>query len=56
MGVVITASHNPKEYCIILVVLPISIGAIILAEPLVRILFQRGKFDALSTDLTSIAL
>ncbi|KPI49299.1 integral membrane protein MviN [Clostridioides difficile] len=42
--------------CIILVVLPISIGAIILAEPLVRILFQRGKFDALSTDLTSIAL
>ncbi|HGS9346932.1 TPA: lipid II flippase MurJ, partial [Clostridioides difficile] len=26
--------------CIILVVLPISIGAIILAEPLVRILFQ----------------
>ncbi|GAA3660126.1 murein biosynthesis integral membrane protein MurJ [Asaccharospora irregularis] len=42
--------------CIILVVLPIAIGAIVLAEPIVRILFQRGKFDANSTQLTSIAL
>ena len=42
--------------CIILLVLPISIGAIILAEPIVRILFQRGAFDATSTNMTSIAL
>lgn len=42
--------------CIILLVLPISIGAIILAEPIVRILFQRGAFDATSTNMTSMAL
>lgn len=42
--------------CVILVVLPISIGFIILAEPIVRILFERGKFDATSTELTTIAL
>lgn len=42
--------------CIILLVLPISIGAIILAEPIVRILFQRGAFDANSTNMTSMAL
>ncbi|WP_304340823.1 murein biosynthesis integral membrane protein MurJ [Metaclostridioides mangenotii] len=42
--------------CVILVVLPISVGFIILAEPIVRILFERGKFDATSTELTTIAL
>lgn len=41
---------------IILVVLPISVGAIILSEPIVRILFERGKFNADSTQMTSIAL
>lgn len=42
--------------CVILLVLPISIGFIILAEPIVRILFEHGKFDATSTQLTTIAL
>ena len=42
--------------CIILLVLPISIGAIILSEPIVRILFQRGAFDTTSTIMTSTAL
>lgn len=42
--------------CITLIVLPISVGAIVLAEPIVRILFQRGAFDATSTHMTSIAL
>lgn len=41
---------------IILVVLPIAVGAIILSEPIVRILFERGKFDANSTQMTSVAL
>ncbi|MDU1538956.1 MAG: murein biosynthesis integral membrane protein MurJ [Paeniclostridium sordellii] len=42
--------------CINLLVLPISVGAIVLATPVVRILFQRGAFDARSTSLTSTAL
>lgn len=41
---------------ITLVVLPIAIGAIVLAEPIVKILFQRGQFDANSTAMTSMAL
>lgn len=41
---------------IILIVLPIAVGAIVLAEPIVRILFERGKFDATSTHMTSVAL
>ncbi|MDR1774337.1 MAG: murein biosynthesis integral membrane protein MurJ, partial [Clostridioides sp.] len=41
---------------IILVVLPISVGFIVFAEPIVRILFERGKFNAESTQLTRTAL
>ena len=41
---------------ITLVVLPIAAGAIVLAEPIVKILFQRGQFDAHSTAMTSMAL
>ena len=42
--------------CVILLVLPISIGAIVLATPIVRILFERGEFDAGATSMTAIAL
>ncbi len=42
--------------CILLLVLPITVGAIVLAEPIVRILFQRGAFDAESTNMTYNAL
>ena len=42
--------------CITLFVLPIAVGAIILSEPIVRILFERGAFDEMSTQMTSIAL
>lgn len=42
--------------CVCLVILPATIGAIILATPIVRILFQRGAFDEQSTILTSTAL
>lgn len=41
---------------ITLVVLPIAVGAIVLAEPIVKILFQRGQFDAHSTAMTAMAL
>ncbi|WP_250674387.1 murein biosynthesis integral membrane protein MurJ [Paraclostridium ghonii] len=42
--------------CVNLLVIPASIGAIILATPIVRILFQRGAFDDRSTVLTATAL
>lgn len=41
---------------IILLILPISVGAIVLANPIVKILFQRGAFDSNATQMTSIAL
>ncbi len=39
-----------------LVVLPASAGLVVLAKPIVRIIFERGKFDAYSTSITSGAL
>ena len=36
--------------------IPISIGAIILANPIVKLLFQRGEFDARATHMTAVAL
>ena len=42
--------------CVNLLVMPATIGAIILATPVVRILFERGAFDARSTSLTAVAL
>lgn len=42
--------------CIILVVVPIVLGAIVLAEPIVRILLERGSFTSQSTLMTSNAL
>lgn len=42
--------------CILLVVVPITFGAIILSEPIVRILLERGSFSAESTIMTSNAL
>lgn len=41
---------------VILLVIPISIGAIVLSTPIVKLLFQRGGFDARATSMTSIAL
>lgn len=41
---------------VILLVLPISVGAIVLSTPVVRVLFERGAFDARATQMTSIAL
>lgn len=41
---------------VLLLVIPISAGAIVLATPIVKLLFQRGAFDSLATELTSKAL
>lgn len=41
---------------VVLLVVPISVGAIILANPIVKILFQRGEFDERAVKMTSIAL
>lgn len=41
---------------VLLLVIPVSIGAIVLSKPIVRILFQRGAFDETATNMTSIAL
>lgn len=41
---------------VIILVIPISIGAIILANPIVKLLFQRGEFDSRATQMTAYAL
>ena len=41
---------------IILIVLPVSVGAIVLANPIVKVLFERGEFDERATSMTAIAL
>lgn len=41
---------------VIIIIMPMTIGAMVLAEPIVRILFQRGAFDERATKLTAIAL
>jgi len=41
---------------VLFIAIPSSIGLMILAKPIVTILFQRGKFDAYSADITSAAL
>lgn len=59
-----TSKNNEvfKEYIvkssnsIILLVMPVAVGAIILATPIVRLLFERGAFDESATQMTSIAL
>ena len=51
-----TSSVVQSINSVILLVTPISIGAIVLATPIVRLLFQRGEFDARATSMTAIAL
>lgn len=48
----VTSSVN----IIIVLIVPISVGSIVLAHPIVRILFERGAFNAHATDMTAIAL
>ncbi|HTL70750.1 MAG TPA: murein biosynthesis integral membrane protein MurJ [Candidatus Eisenbacteria bacterium] len=41
---------------LMLLVLPASVGLLVLARPIVRIIFEHGRFDAYSTSITSRAL
>ena len=41
---------------VVLLIIPISVGAIILAEPVVRIVFERGAFNSDATSITAIVL
>ncbi|MEG2789545.1 MAG: murein biosynthesis integral membrane protein MurJ [Romboutsia sp.] len=41
---------------IILIIIPITIGAIIFAYPVVKLLFERGEFDSTATSMTAQAL
>lgn len=41
---------------LMLIVLPASIGLVVLATPIIRIIFEHGRFDAYSTSITSNAL
>ena len=41
---------------VFLMTLPSACGLIVLAEPIVRLIYERGKFDATATSMTAIAL
>ena len=41
---------------LLFVMVPASVGLIMLSEPIVRIIFEHGKFDAYSTGITASAL
>lgn len=49
-------SVSQSANTVVLLIIPISVGAIVLAEPVVRIVFQRGAFDSEATSMTAIAL
>ena len=54
-----TALNNTFGYAMRLVAfitIPAMVGLIILREPIIRLLFQRGAFDAVTTSLTAQAL
>ncbi len=49
-----TIQRSINSVCIIMI--PISVGAILLSEPIVRIIFERGKFTPEDTLMTAAAL
>ena len=53
-GLIQTFSHALR--LVLFITLPAMTGLIVLRRPIVEILFQRGAFDVLSTQKTSIAL
>ncbi|WP_455537616.1 murein biosynthesis integral membrane protein MurJ [Terrisporobacter sp.] len=61
----LSSENNKEEFVssviksvnsVIILVLPITVGSMVLALPIVRVLFQRGAFDARGTQLTALAL
>lgn len=60
---VVNANHdglkrtiNESLVTISLFLIPITVGTIILAEPIVEMLFLRGQFDSAAANMTSLAL
>jgi len=49
-----TLSHSLR--LVLFIALPSTVGLIILGEPIIRVLFERGAFDARSTVMTNQAL
>lgn len=61
----LSSENNQKQFvssviksinCVIILVLPITVGTMVLALTIVRVLFERGDFDARGTSLTAMAL
>lgn len=42
--------------CVTIIIIPISIGAIVLSQPIIKLLFERGEFGIRETKMTTIAL
>ena len=40
----------------IVLIIPATVGLLVLAEPVVSLIFEHGKFDAADTDITALAL
>ena len=38
------------------IVFPLSVGLMVLSQPIIRLLFERGAFDAAATQMTAVAL
>jgi len=38
------------------IVFPLSVGLMVLGQPIIRLLFERGAFDAMATKMTAVAL
>ncbi|MCC0666994.1 putative lipid II flippase MurJ [Clostridioides difficile] len=51
-----TSSVKSSVNMIIISMIPISVGSIVFANPVVRIIFERGAFDARATQMTATAL
>lgn len=50
------ASVTSSVNMIIVSMIPISVGSMVLAKPIVSALFERGAFNARATDMTAVAL
>ena len=49
-----TMANGVRQICLLLI--PSAVAMAVLAEPITRLVYQRGAFDAHATDLTSTAL
>ena len=50
------AAQDQSLFIALLLTLPATIGLIVIAEPIIRVLFERGAFDVVATENTARAL